>query len=827
MDHVLNVAEMNLTMHVKGRTRLAGCGIQGCDLSYCFCAFQRPRNGVDSLELNLMNGQTQPVERARIGPFEVNFRSGDLRKNGIRLKVHAQPLEILAMLVSRPGEVVTREEIHERLWPSGTFVDFENGLNSAINRLRTVLGDAAESPKFIETIPRRGYRLIAPVEKTEVPMVATVTEPPVLPAGFVKLFALDRRRWSWIGAAILVLAVTVGLLSFRRFSQQGKPIVQVHGRDWVLITNFDNRTADPIFDGAIEHALERELSNSQFVNIVPRERINDTLRLMRRPLDSKIDPPIGREICLRDGNIRLFLSGRIEKLGTAYVLTVGLVDPASDAVVADINEEVLNNRVAETIHRLSVRVRETLGEEERITKQSDESLARVTTPSLRALQLYTESGKPLSLGSWHGGAELLEQALREDPNFASAHLQLGLLYLNLGRREDGIAHLHRALELADSVTEPERLRITGKYYARVLNDPQKAIKAFETLLQLYPDDGGAESSLVQLYSEQNRLDDALTLTVHFADMNPGDLGANVDAVEAKGVSEQDWSGAQRYLDTATALLAQQGDNADLSSATWLKLLPVYQDWLQGNIQRAHDELVRIEHTSPGLDPGMVGALYGMFGCLQQEAKHYRVWPFTEWAYDSEGLIEFERGNWAEVKTHLRRLYYYPEGTSDSMLMSRVGMWSDVESTLKNASPGPDYQLTAGQLALDQGHTANGIALLEAGLKAHASWPVNAFFLGSESLAKTYEKQRRFDDALRILLQASAAKSRVFGRCWPAFWLRTQLRLADLYRTMGRVSEAEKLEGDLRKMLVFADADHPIVLALQKRSSSRVIASKSL
>jgi DNA-binding winged helix-turn-helix (wHTH) protein len=114
-----------------------------------------------------MNGPAQPVERARIGPFEVNFQLGELRKNGVRLKIHDQPLEILAMLLSRPGELVTREEIRQRLWPSGTFVDFDNGLNSAINRLRGVLGDSAESPKFIETIPRRGYRFIAEVSSNE------------------------------------------------------------------------------------------------------------------------------------------------------------------------------------------------------------------------------------------------------------------------------------------------------------------------------------------------------------------------------------------------------------------------------------------------------------------------------------------------------------------------------------------------------------------------------------------------------------------------------------------------------------------------------------
>jgi Tol biopolymer transport system component/DNA-binding winged helix-turn-helix (wHTH) protein len=106
---------------------------------------------------------TQPREIARFGAFEANLGSGELRKHGVRVKLHEQPFQVLAMLVARPGEVVMREEIREKLWPTGTFVDFDNGLNSAVNRLRDALGDSASEPKFIETVPRRGYRLLVPV----------------------------------------------------------------------------------------------------------------------------------------------------------------------------------------------------------------------------------------------------------------------------------------------------------------------------------------------------------------------------------------------------------------------------------------------------------------------------------------------------------------------------------------------------------------------------------------------------------------------------------------------------------------------------------------
>jgi len=107
----------------------------------------------------------QPVRRYRFGVFELDVATGELRRRGLRVKLHAQPFQILSILVERPGEMLTREEICRELWPDGTFVDYEHGLNSAINRLREALGDKASNPRFIETLARRGYRFVAPVER--------------------------------------------------------------------------------------------------------------------------------------------------------------------------------------------------------------------------------------------------------------------------------------------------------------------------------------------------------------------------------------------------------------------------------------------------------------------------------------------------------------------------------------------------------------------------------------------------------------------------------------------------------------------------------------
>lgn len=101
----------------------------------------------------------------RFGVFEANTATGELRRQGLRVKLHAQPLQLLFLLLERPGEVLTREEIRRKLWPDGTFVDFEHGVNSAVNRIREALGDKASNPRFIETLARRGYRFVAPVER--------------------------------------------------------------------------------------------------------------------------------------------------------------------------------------------------------------------------------------------------------------------------------------------------------------------------------------------------------------------------------------------------------------------------------------------------------------------------------------------------------------------------------------------------------------------------------------------------------------------------------------------------------------------------------------
>ena len=127
-------------------------------------------------------GSTQNDRVMRFGVFEIDLQLGELRKSGLRIKLQEQPFQILALLLERPGQVITREELRQRLWPVDTFVDFDHSLNSAVKRLRQALSDDSDNPRFVETLPRRGYRLIVPVTGGASPSSeqAVAENPPVI-----------------------------------------------------------------------------------------------------------------------------------------------------------------------------------------------------------------------------------------------------------------------------------------------------------------------------------------------------------------------------------------------------------------------------------------------------------------------------------------------------------------------------------------------------------------------------------------------------------------------------------------------------------------------
>jgi eukaryotic-like serine/threonine-protein kinase len=203
----------------------------------------------------------------RFGPFEVDSSSGELRKNGSRVKLQDQPYRLLVALLENSGEVISREELRNRLWQEDTFVDFENGLRVAVRKLREALGDDAENPRYVETIPKRGYRfLAAEVHRADVlhptsnsngnnPSPENIAVGPlgVLPKVEPKIKWTRSLKWT-LNMAALLLIVTAAIF----FSIFRHPKIFT-GRDTVVLADFMNSTGDPVFDGTLRQGLAVQL----------------------------------------------------------------------------------------------------------------------------------------------------------------------------------------------------------------------------------------------------------------------------------------------------------------------------------------------------------------------------------------------------------------------------------------------------------------------------------------------------------------------------------------------------------------------------------------
>jgi DNA-binding winged helix-turn-helix (wHTH) protein len=199
----------------------------------------------------------------QFGPFEVDSSSGELLKNGSRVKLQDQPYRLLIALLENPGEVISREALRNRLWQDDTFVDFENGLRVAVRKLREALGDDAENPRYIETLPKRGYRfLAAEVHRVDTPALiahsngsSTSTENfAVSSLGIGNNVAPTTklrwsRKWTSILTALLFMVISAALL----FIFRPRKILTV--RDTVVLADFLNFTGDPVFDSTLRQGL--------------------------------------------------------------------------------------------------------------------------------------------------------------------------------------------------------------------------------------------------------------------------------------------------------------------------------------------------------------------------------------------------------------------------------------------------------------------------------------------------------------------------------------------------------------------------------------------
>ena len=434
--------------------------------------------------------------------------------------------------------------------------------------------------------------------------------------GWFRFFSENRKTVVGVAGGV-TLSLLVDLVAWMVIDSSSNPQgLNFQQRDWVLIADFENRTGESVFDGVLESALRREISNSQFVNVVPRERIEDTLELMRKPLDTGIDPEVGREICLRDGGIKALLTGRVEKVDSTYLLSVELVDPSTGQTIAATSEEAGGqSEILTTLRVLSSWSRETLGEKLTEIRESEEQLEKVSTPSLRALQLFTKADALISQGRSDLSEELLKQAVAIDPEFASAHIFLAWAIRNQGKPADEyLKHAERAFQLAETTVDRERYFIQGSY-SSMKDDQESAVQAYQVLLSLHPDHYWAVHILSNHFSRVGQEQRGLAYELRRADLRPNSFAANISAFERLLILDHNLIRAKPYFDRARNLITTEMLQPEANGrAIMLMLFPAYEAWLGGDPQAA---LVEIEKVLQTVKPVGVSGKHRAFGQLYE------------------------------------------------------------------------------------------------------------------------------------------------------------------------------------------------------------------
>ena len=448
---------------------------------------------------------TAGTRKTHFGAYELDLSSGELYKHGIRVKLQDQPFKILALLVERPGDVVTREELRQKLWPADTFVDFDTGLNSAIKKLRDVLADSAEDPRYIETLPRRGYRFIAhvangdlpapvPIEKrlATVPPLGPRTEPP------------KKRRFIpavGVAACLLVAAFVTWRVFFVR------PVLT--GSDVILLASFVNKTGDPIFDN-LDKALEIKLAESPFLSLLPEASVRQTLRSMRRDPDERVTRDVGIEICKRQG-LKAVVVPEIDAIGSYYLITLEALDAQSGKQIARQQQETDNkDKVVAALGKAASQLRRQLGESLSSLQKYDAPLALATTSSLEALQAYQMGVNRNRSGKIAESIPFFERAVELDPQFCSAYVMLGSSYHGIGQDENSRKNFARAFELKDKrLTQEENFLVTATYYWNVTGNFEKEHAVLTLYQQVYPRSINAANLMGINYELMGKPEDAL------------------------------------------------------------------------------------------------------------------------------------------------------------------------------------------------------------------------------------------------------------------------------------------------------------------------------
>jgi eukaryotic-like serine/threonine-protein kinase len=399
--------------------------------------------------------------------------------NGTAKHLEPKMMEVLVCLAQKQGEVISKEQLIRAVWPD-TFVT-DDVLTRCVSELRRVFQDDAKEPKIIQTIPKRGYRLVAAVKPVSPGPTAVLSSSPTAEAGR-SVFATRRR--PLIAGAVVVAAAMIGAIA--HLFKHRAPVLT--SKDSIIIAEFANTTGDAVFDGTLRQGFAAQLEQSPYLDILSDEQIARTLRLMAQPAGARLTHELARQVCQRTGGTAV-LDGSIAEIGSQYSLILNAVNCSTGALLASAQAVAENkNHVLSALSGVSSAIRGRLGESLASIQEFNTPLEEVTTPSLEALQAYTLGWRALLSGGPSGAVAPLQRAILLDPNFAMAYAVLGTAYWGLGESRLAAENGRKAYDRRDQVSEREKLYISSRYEENATGDLEKAVQLFELWAQTYPRD---------------------------------------------------------------------------------------------------------------------------------------------------------------------------------------------------------------------------------------------------------------------------------------------------------------------------------------------------
>ena len=483
----------------------------------------------------------------RFGLFEVDERRGEVRKRGLRIRLRGRPFDILLILLERPGELISREDLRNRLWTADTFVDFDHGVNTAVNRLREVLGDSADNPRFIETVPRKGYRFIAPVDVLNVrePLgvaavasvgfeapVQTAPEPapptlealPLVQSGVLSEPRAESRRTGlsskriWLAGALAIAAIA-GVAAWLRLGPSSAPNAQMR----LAVLPFENLSGDPdqeFFSDGFTEELIAELG------ALKPERLGVIARTtsMRYKGTSKDVGQIRGEL-----GVDYVLEGSVRRAGDRLRITAQLVETKNQTQLWAQSYDRNTSDVIGIQTDVAMAIAKSLGP----TLNAPAAIERSAAPSSFAAYEYTLRGRffreQATEASTRKAIDYFERAIALDPTYAPAYAGIGDGYRLLGapgwevEAPDGLlkkakAAAERALALDPSFAEAHAVMAMVHFtYEWDLVDAEREIKE---AIRLNPSLSKAHQYYSGILTALRRLDEAIAEARRGMELDP-------------------------------------------------------------------------------------------------------------------------------------------------------------------------------------------------------------------------------------------------------------------------------------------------------------------